>query len=151
MILLGGLRAGGNKSHLPSGDASSCAGPRPAGGLLPAAVWRGPADLRAGETVRGLVVSASVLRSWLGIREGPAVGNSRANTEPPLLRRDYVSFNSPQTSLRFVAINQGSEVQSLAQVTQLDVIGEDSNSCSLAPGPGVYEWRDFSGRRMCAY
>lgn len=37
-------------------------------GMLPAALWREPADPGAGETMGGLEVSASVLPSWLGMR-----------------------------------------------------------------------------------
>lgn len=40
----------------------------PAGGLLSAVIWRGPAEPRAGETVGGLEVSSSALPTWLGTR-----------------------------------------------------------------------------------
>lgn len=40
----------------------------PAGGLLSAVIWRGPAELRAGETVGALEVSSSALPARLGTR-----------------------------------------------------------------------------------
>lgn len=70
---LDGRRAGGNQKPLPSRAASCPTGPWPAGGLLSAAISRGPADSRTGATVRGLEASSSVLPTWLGTREGPAV------------------------------------------------------------------------------
>lgn len=69
----------GTKSCIPPEGAavSPSSRARPARGLLSAAIWRGPADLRAGEGVRGWEVWPPVTLAWLGTREGSAVGNDR--------------------------------------------------------------------------
>lgn len=77
---LDGRRADSNQKPLPSRAASCPIGPWPAGELLSETIWRGPADSRAEETVGGLEVSSSVLPTWLGTRERPAV----EITEPTL-------------------------------------------------------------------
>lgn len=66
VILTGRVGQGLTKSHLSSRTASCCS--PPAGGLLSAVIWRGPAEPRAGETVGGLEVSSSALPAWLGTR-----------------------------------------------------------------------------------
>lgn len=61
-----------------SGHGPSLPG-QPARGLLSTAIWGGPADRRAEDIGGGLEVTCSVLPAWLGTREGPAVGNNRAD------------------------------------------------------------------------
>lgn len=63
MILVAGVGAGGNKSiYLPQLHPVV---------QHPGLLTQGPADPGARETIGGLEVPASVLPSWLGIREGP--------------------------------------------------------------------------------
>lgn len=85
-------------SHLPPGAASCCAGSRPAGGLLLAALRRWPAEPRVGERVSGSEVS--VLTAPLG-PAGEVAGLTHGGL--PGGRGD-VSFHPPETSLSLLLL-----------------------------------------------